>query len=238
MLVLDSLLNKSPKGLSWNYTIAYRELYPTGKYYHKYLCERHPRSTSFPGTGCWVPLTIAHWMVFMNMYSEVIFRSEGHCAHILITSISQGRWRRWCSRWCHRWGWRRCACGRKSFFLFRKNILLPLHMGWWHLKSIWSLRAPLLFRSWRVLLFLGIELFSSPGISPKRWGTGLLLGPWSLAPGGVQGEGEGRTNRKGEVEDLALAGQCLAEIHALGDQGGVSFNHCSHFGLTSESVKN
>ena len=181
--VLDSLLNKSPKGLSWNYTIAYRELYPTGKYYHKYLCERHPRSTSFPGTGCWVPLTIAHWMVFMNMYSEVIFRSEVHCAHILITSISQGRWRRWCSRWCHRWGWRRCACGRKSFFLFRKNILLPLHMSWWHQKSIWRLRAPLLFRSWRVLLFLGIELFSSPGISPKRWGTGLLLGPWSLAPG-------------------------------------------------------
>ena len=28
---LDSLLNK--KGLSWNYTIAYWELYPTGNYY-------------------------------------------------------------------------------------------------------------------------------------------------------------------------------------------------------------
>ena len=77
------------------------------------------------------------------------------------------------------------------------------------------------------------ELLSSPGISPERRGTGLLLGPGSLAPGGVQGEGEGRTNRKREVEDLTLAGQCLAEIHALGDQGGVSFNHCSHFGLTS-----
>ena len=88
------------------------------------------------------------------------------------------------------------------------------------------------------MLFLSFELFSSPGISPKRRGTGLLLGPWGPAPGGVQGEGEGGTNRKGEVEDLALAGQCLAEIHALGDQGGVNFNHCSHFGLTSESVKN
>ena len=68
------------------------------------------------------------------------------------------------------------------------------------------------------------ELFSSPGISPKRRGTGLLLGLWGLTPGGVQGEGEGRTNRKGEVKDLALAGQCLAEFHALEDQGGVSFS--------------
>ena len=57
-------------------------------------------------------------------------------------------------------------------------------------------------------------------------------------PGGVQREGEGRTNIQGEVENLTLAGQCLAEVHALGDQGGVNFNHCSHFGLTSELVKN
>ena len=46
---------------------------------------------------------------------------------------------------------------------------------------------------WRALLLLGLELLSSPGISPERRGTGLLLGPGSLAPGGVQGEGEGRT---------------------------------------------
>ena len=91
---------------------------------------------------------------------------------------------------------------------------------------------------WRVLLLLGLELLSSPGISPERRGTGFLLGPGSLAPGGVQGEGEGRTNRKREVEDLALAGQCLAEVHALGGQSGVYFNHCRQFGLTSELVKN
>ena len=30
----------------------------------------------------------------------------------------------------------------------------------------------------------------------------------------------------------------LAEVHALEVQGGVSFDHCSHFGLTSELVKN
>ena len=87
------------------------------------------------------------------------------------------------------------------------------------------------------MLLLGIELLSSPGISPKRRGTGLFLGQRSLAPGGVQG-GESRTNSKEEVEDLALAGQCLAEVHALGGQGGASFTHCSHFGLTSELVKN
>ena len=84
------------------------------------------------------------------------------------------------------------------------------------------------------MLLLGIELLSSPGISPKRRGTGLFLGQRSLAPGGVQGEGEGRTNRKGEVKDLALAGQCLAEVHALGGQGGIYFIHCSHFVSTSE----
>ena len=58
--------------------------------------------------------------------------------------------------------------------------------------------------------------------------------PSLLAPGGVQGEGEVWTNGKGKVKGLALAGQCMAEVHALGYQEGVHFTHCSHFVSTSE----
>ena len=47
---------------------------------------------------------------------------------------------------------------------------------------------------------------------------------------GVQGEGEVGAHVQGEVESLALDGQCLAEFHALGDQeGGAVFIDCSHF---------
>ena len=56
----------------------------------------------------------------------------------------------------------------------------------------------------------------------------------SLAPG-VQGEGEGGAHVQGEVESLALGGQCLAKFHALGvGQGDVNFTRCSHFDVTSE----
>ena len=37
-----------------------------------------------------------------------------------------------------------------------------------------------------------------------------------------------RADREREVEDLALAGQRLADIQALHCQGGVTFNHCGH----------
>ena len=81
-------------------------------------------------------------------------------------------------------------------------------------------------------------VLSPPGIPLEGGGACLLLGYWAccLAPG-VQGEGEVRTNGNGEVEDLALAGQCLAKVQALHEQGGANFGHCSHFGFTSESVK-
>ena len=49
---------------------------------------------------------------------------------------------------------------------------------------------------------------------------------WSLHPG-VQGEGEGGAQGEGEVEGLALAGQCLAKGQTLGCQGGGDFiTHC------------
>ena len=52
-------------------------------------------------------------------------------------------------------------------------------------------------------------------------------------PPGVQGEGEGGANFEGEAEDLPLAGQRLAESHALGCQVGLVFTHfrSSHFQL-------
>ena len=48
---------------------------------------------------------------------------------------------------------------------------------------------------------------------------------------GVKREGEGGTNVEGEVDFQALAGQRLAEIQAFDGQRGVSFIHCSHFGV-------
>ena len=48
---------------------------------------------------------------------------------------------------------------------------------------------------------------------------------------GVKREGEGGTNVEGEVDFQALAGQRLAEVQALEGQRGVSFIHCSHFGV-------
>ena len=62
-------------------------------------------------------------------------------------------------------------------------------------------------------------------------GALLLLHPKSHCchSPGVQGKGEGWAHSKREVKFLPFAGQCLAEVHALGDQGGVSFTDCSHF---------
>ena len=62
-------------------------------------------------------------------------------------------------------------------------------------------------------------------------GLGFFLFPLTfqgLAPG-VQGEGEVGANREGEVEDLALADQCLAEGQTLGCQGVCSTSSGAHF---------
>ena len=72
-----------------------------------------------------------------------------------------------------------------------------------------------------------LEIFlPAPRISPPcrravplldvgDWGIPALLGP------GVQGEGEGGANGDRELELQPLASQRLAEVHALGVQGGV-----------------
>ena len=203
---------------------------------------------SSPRTGCWVPLKHFHAKVmdFMSVTSPIIFIIE-RLLTIGTASWPQGQttasgsrrstqWRNIPSQW-------RCrgfASGRSAFFL-RKLDLLPLHMTWRHLEFTWSLRTSLLFRrrqqlsivttgdpGWRALLLLGIELRSPPGISPKRRGACSLLGLGfhCLAPG-VQGEGELGPNGEGKVEDLALAGQCLAKSHTLGGQGGWVFS--THF---------
>ena len=58
-------------------------------------------------------------------------------------------------------------------------------------------------------------------LGPCRQGVPALLC--------VQGEGEGGAHVEGEVKREALAGQCLAKVHALGGQGTVSFARGSHF---------
>ena len=86
-------------------------------------------------------------------------------------------------------------------------------------------------------ILLLVQIFLSPhGISPKSRRTWLLGSKALLSclTPGVQGEGEVGTNREGEVEDLTLVCQCLAEVHALGGKGGVIFTHRTHFGSTSE----
>ena len=96
-------------------------------------------------------------------------------------------------------------------------------------------RDDLVDHSWQSLILLCDEFFSAPGISPLSRGALPLFhrALHCLTPG-VQGEGEGGTHVEGEMKSLALAGQCLAEVHALGDQGQVDITHCSHFGFTSE----
>ena len=49
----------------------------------------------------------------------------------------------------------------------------------------------------------------------------ILMGKVSFAHPGVQREGEGGVNGDRELEHLALTCQCLAEVQALGGQGGV-----------------
>ena len=52
---------------------------------------------------------------------------------------------------------------------------------------------------------------------------------------GVQGKRECLTNLQSKCKSLALAGQCLAESHALGCHGGIlTHNWCSHFRFSSE----
>ena len=81
---------------------------------------------------------------------------------------------------------------------------------------------------------LGKKLFSAFCISFQgRWAFPFLdpCGQACLALLGVQREGEGGADGDGELEVLALAGQCLAEVQALGGQRGVRLTHSSHFCL-------
>ena len=78
-----------------------------------------------------------------------------------------------------------------------------------------------------------LEIFlPAPRISPPcRRAVPLLDGgdiPARLGPG-VQGEGEGGADGDRELELQPLASQRLAEVHALGVQGGIEFAGCSHF---------
>ena len=83
--------------------------------------------------------------------------------------------------------------------------------------------------------FLFQEVSSASGIPSEGGWAGLLFllavqGQGHLMPG-VKREGEVGTNVEGEVDFQALAGQRLAEVQALDGQRGVSFIHCSHFGV-------
>ena len=67
--------------------------------------------------------------------------------------------------------------------------------------------------------------------SSSSFSSSLLLRPrcsLCLAPG-VQGEGEVGAHVEEEVKGKALAGQCLAKVHALGGQGTVSFTRGGYF---------
>ena len=74
------------------------------------------------------------------------------------------------------------------------------------------------------------ELLFSSLIPPQSWRAYSLLPCHSLmgcSSPGVQGKGEGRANREGDVERLPHVGQCLAKIQALGHQGRIITSHCS-----------
>ena len=59
-----------------------------------------------------------------------------------------------------------------------------------------------------------------PGDRHRRWSSS-----------GLHGEGEGVADGEGDLEDLALSLQWLAEGQALDGQGAVIFSHCCHFCL-------
>ena len=72
------------------------------------------------------------------------------------------------------------------------------------------------------LRILHKELLSPLGISlESRWA--LFAPGWHglLALPGIQGEGEGGADGEGELKILAMAGQCMADVHALCCQGRV-----------------
>ena len=64
-----------------------------------------------------------------------------------------------------------------------------------------------------------------PLLDGGDWGIPALLGPGD----GVQGECEGGADSDRELELQPLASQRLAEVHALGVQGGIEFAGGSHF---------
>ena len=150
-------------------------------------------------------------------------------------------------------------CFRDVFLqLFRQGVVVLSHLfGWWRGQSsrsgsnnmtesffcsshircrrdiCWSIQS----RRWerRKVEFLFQEFFSSSSIPPQGWRACPLLGQsgFDITFPGFQGKAEGGIDLEGEAEALALAGQRLAEGHALWCQGGV---HCtwqisSHFSL-------
>ena len=91
-------------------------------------------------------------------------------------------------------------------------------------------------RNSRWALLLSQKLFPSPGV-PSNGGWGLLLPCFVLVDRGgrhlpcVKGEGEVGASSEGEGEHQSLACQVLAEVKALGGEGGVLSTYwSSHFG--------
>ena len=80
----------------------------------------------------------------------------------------------------------------------------------------------------------GVQFFfcrnSAPPSISSYWRRALprlhSLGNWGQDLLGVQGERKGGANGEREGEDLLMAGQRMAEIHALGGQRKI---HRSHF---------
>ena len=152
----------------------------------------------------------------------------------LFTVYSNGRHRSWVHESCtvaHSFSQAfrasRTSEGRLWWFVLHSLVLpQPLLRGWFVVTLVTGERIRNSFHffsrvhCWRVLLPLEVFL-SPPSIPPQGGGACLLLDPWAccLTPG-VHGEGEVGTNGNGEVEGLALAGQCLAKIQALRKQGG------------------
>ena len=129
------------------------------------------------------------------------------------------------------WVWTTLHIVSSSQVLQEEKILATDRPAGLSCASSWCVASAPFQRRFCNHTFLGEEFLSPPGIPPLSWGAWLLLchrASLCLAPG-VQGEGEGGAHVEGEVKREALAGQCLAKVHALGGQGTVSFAHGSHF---------
>ena len=164
------------------------------------------------------------WKCTVRAYQRICLHSSSWLRFTLC-------WRQGCCQ-CRRW----CHLRRRHCWQVRGQR----GSGWWqHGRRVTGAENILVSASWLAINEVGstwwkgfsflLQKFCSPP-SISSYGRRALplhsFGGWGQALPGVQGERKGGANGEREGEDLLMAGQRMAEIHALGGQRKI---HRSHF---------